>query len=140
MINSIKLFSAFLLVWYGIARWMVLAGTNQESIDWLANSTGNFVALLSIGYLIYTILNIDKLKNYMSYVSYIALSTGLWVMNAKFLADMIAIYLKSKLAADFGFVMLDIAILAYYTLILRYCYITSTNKTANSVLAVSVAE
>lgn len=68
MINSIKLFSAFLLVWYGIARWMVLAGTNQESIDWLANSTGNFVALLSIGYLIYTILNIDKLKNYMSYV------------------------------------------------------------------------
>jgi hypothetical protein len=141
MALAIKILSGLLLVWYGVARWMVLAGANNESIDWLANSTGNFIALFSILYLIYTIINIDKVgKNTAVKIMFISSSMYLWLINAKFLADMIAIFGKSHSSVDFGFVMLDVAVLAYYTIVLRFCKLTLNNKVSTDVANIALSK
>jgi len=134
MSNLVKIFSAFLLMWYGIARWIILGITNEASIDWLTNSFGNFIAVCSIVYLLFSIFkpNPQKVK------WFVDVTKALTGINAYFLVTMIAIYLKSKSMADFGYLMLDISILSYFIIVLKICYMTNDNSNQEKSIEIPV--
>ena len=127
MSNKLKVAAAFLLVWYGVARWMVLGITND--FEWLGNSFGNFIALVSIVYLVYNIMH-DKhsIKPVVIDATFF-----LTAVNAYFLTTMFFAFLADKTPSNFGYVMLDVYILGFYTIMLKSCYMNlhNTNVTAN---------
>jgi hypothetical protein len=133
MSNQLKVFSGFLLAWYGIARWLMLGAGNETSIAWLTNSFGSIVALFSIVYLIYSLITITPQKQSLFILS----SIIMFLINLDFLVIMTKEFIEIPSQINFGYFMLDIAILCYYSLILKLCFITKFNKNVTSDINVS---
>jgi hypothetical protein len=130
-IKKLKIASGFLLAWYGFARWVLLAITNQNAADWLANPVANFVALVSTAYMGYVIYQ----KTPTMYHAFVATTRFLFVVNFYFLYTMIVVFIQDRSTINFGYLMLDIFIVFYYSIMLKLCYMTNCNKNVcNSVL------
>lgn len=123
MSNKLKVGAAFLLAWYGFARWIMLGMTNDISVAWLSNPLGNFVALVSIVYLVYTVVKYAPMKSEL----YVDTTYALTAINAYFLVTMFFDFMHQKTMANFGYVMLDVYILLFYSAMLRLCYLTNKN-------------
>ncbi len=123
MSNKLKVGAAFLLAWYGFARWIMLGMTNDISVAWLSNPLGNFVALVSIVYLVYTVVKYAPMKSEL----YVDTTYALTAINAYFLVTMFFDFMHQKTMANFGYVMLDVYILLFYGAMLRLCYLTNKN-------------
>jgi divalent metal cation (Fe/Co/Zn/Cd) transporter len=131
MSNQLRIFSGFMLAWYGIARWILLDKSNDTSQSWLENPLGTFVALISIVYFVYFLIFKTR-KNSYPFV-FFSIATGLlWVTNCYFLFIMAIEFVKVFSPINFGYLMLDIAILSYYSLMIVYCYMTNDNTNAES--------
>ena len=131
MSNQLRIFSGFMLTWYGVARWILLDKSNDTSQAWLENPLGTFVALISIVYLVYFLI----FKTPQKFVPFVffSIATGfLWVTNCYFLFIMSIEFVKVFSPINFGYLMLDIAILSYYSLMIVYCYMTNNNTNAES--------
>ena len=111
-----RFFTATLLIWYLVVRWIVLANTNQLSIEWLLNPSSLFIAFVSIGYLSITLFNNKKDK------SYYMLTVGLFLYNIICVGLMTYDYLKDPSIVNLFYVLLDIIISSYYILNLTICY------------------
>ena len=111
-----RFFTATLLIWYLVVRWIVLANTNQLSIEWLLNPSSLFVAFISIGYLSITLFSNNKDK------SYYMLTVGLFLYNIVCVGLMTYDYLKEPSIVNLFYVILDIIISSYYVLNLTICY------------------
>jgi hypothetical protein len=111
-----RFFTATLLIWYLVIRWIVLANTNQLSIEWLLNPSSLFIAFVSIGYLSITLFNNKKDK------SYYMLTVGLFLYNIICVGLMTYDYLKDPSIVNLFYVLLDIIISSYYILNLTICY------------------
>ena len=123
MSNKLKVGAAFLLAWYGFARWIMLGMTNDISVAWLSNPLGNFVALVSIVYLVYTVVKYAPMISEL----YVDSTYALTAINAYFLVTMFFDFMHQKTMANFGYVMLDVYILLFYGAMLRLCYLTNKN-------------
>lgn len=133
MSNQLKVFSGFLLTWYGIARWLMLGAGNDTSTTWLTNSFGNIVALFSIAYLVYSLIIITPQKQSLFILS----SIIMFLINLDFLIIMTKEFIEIPSQINFGYLMLDIAILCYYSLVLKLCFMTKFNKNVNSEIVIS---
>jgi hypothetical protein len=111
-----RFFTATLLIWYLVVRWIVLANTNQLSIEWLLNPSSLFVAFISIGYLSITLFNNKRDK------SYYMLTVGLFLYNIVCVGLMTYDYLKDPSIVNLFYVLLDVIISSYYILNLTICY------------------
>jgi Zn-dependent protease with chaperone function len=111
-----RFFTAILLIWYLVVRWIVLANTNQLSIEWLLNPSSLFVAFVSIGYLSITLFSNKRDK------SYYMLTVGLFLYNIVCVGLMTYDYLKDPSIINLFYVLLDIIISSYYILNLTICY------------------
>ena len=111
-----RFFTATLLIWYLVVRWIVLANTNQLSIEWLLNPSSLFVAFISIGYLSITLFSNKRDK------SYYMLTVGLFLYNIVCVGLMTYDYLKDPSIVNLFYVLLDIIISSYYILNLTICY------------------
>ena len=111
-----RFFTATLLIWYLVVRWIVLANTNQLSIEWLLNPSSLFVAFISTGYLSITLFSNNKDK------SYYMLTVGLFLYNIVCVGLMTYDYLKEPSIVNLFYVILDIIISSYYVLNLTICY------------------
>jgi hypothetical protein len=129
MSNQLKVFSGFMLAWYGIARWILLDKSNDTSEAWLLNPLGTFVALATIVYLAYFL--IFKIPQKFVPFIFFSISTGLlWAINCYFLFLMTTELIKVFSPINFGYFMLDIVILSYYSLMIVFCYMTNNNTNA----------
>jgi len=135
----IKYLTFGMLAWYVWGRWHILDISNQTSIDWLNNSFGNFIAIVSALYtIIYAlkIIGIDNKKitnklhiNYvMSQFIFILTTTLLALINGFFLFEMVIIFVSGPTFVNFLYLLLDISIFFYYVIILNLCAITYNNK------------
>ncbi len=111
-----RFFTAILLIWYLIVRWIMLANTNQLSIQWLLNPSSLFIAFISVGYLSITLFSNNRDK------SYYMLTVGLFLYNIICVGLMTYDYLKDPSIVNLFYVMLDIIISSYYVLNLTICY------------------
>lgn len=111
-----RFFTAILLIWYLMVRWIMLANTNQLSIEWLLNPSSLFVAFISIGYLSITLFSNTRDK------SYYMLTVGLFLYNIVCVGLMTYDYLKDPSIVNLFYVILDIIISSYYVLNLTICY------------------
>jgi len=111
-----RFFTATLLIWYLVVRWIVLANTNQLSMEWLLNPSSLFVAFVSIGYLSITLFSNKRDK------SYYMLTVGLFLYNIVCVGLMTYDYLKDPSIVNLFYVLLDIIISSYYILNLTICY------------------
>lgn len=111
-----RFFTATLLIWYLVVRWIILANTNQLSIEWLLNPSSLFVAFISIGYLSITLFSNKRDK------SYYMLTVGLFLYNIVCVGLMTYDYLKDPSIINLFYVLLDIIISSYYILNLTICY------------------
>jgi hypothetical protein len=111
-----RFFTAILLIWYLSIRWVMLANTNQLSIEWLLNPSSLFVAFISIGYLSITLFSNNRDK------SYYMLTVGLFLYNIVCVGLMTYDYLKDPSIVNLFYVLLDIIISSYYILNLTICY------------------
>ena len=111
-----RFFTAILLIWYLSIRWVMLANTNQLSIEWLLNPSSLFVAFISVGYLSITLFSNNRDK------SYYMLTVGLFLYNIVCVGLMTYDYLKDPSIVNLFYVMLDIIISSYYVLNLTICY------------------
>lgn len=133
MSNKLKVGAAFLLAWYGFARWIMLGMTNDISVVWLSNPLGNFVALVSIVYLVYTIVKYAPMKSQL----YVDTTYALTAINAYFLVTMFFDFMHQITMANFGYVMLDVYILLFYGATLKLCYLTNKNTNITPPVEVS---
>lgn len=133
MYNHLKIFSAFLLSWYGILRWILLDKSNDTSQAWLINPFGTFVALISIVYLVYFIITKCPQKSY----GFIFATFILFLVNLYFLFVMSCDFIQVFNPINFGYLTLDIFILSYYGLTLSLCYMTKFNKNINENINIS---
>lgn len=131
-IDKLKIVSMFLLVWYGVMRWIMLPATNQASVDWLADPFGNLLACISIIYLVYSIIivNPQNSKIFM-YCTFIILMCNIFCLY-----DMTKIFIFDCSPANFGYEMLDIGILTFYILMMLLCIITNRNSIFNCALKI----
>lgn len=111
-----RFFTALLLIWYLVIRWIVLANTNQLSMEWLLNPSSLFIAFVSIGYLSITLFSKERNK------SYYMLTFGLFLYNIVCVGLMTYDYLKDPSGVNLFYVLLDILISSYYILNLTICY------------------
>lgn len=111
-----RFFTAILLIWYLAIRWVMLANTNQLSIEWLLNPSSLFVAFISVGYLSITLFSNNRDK------SYYMLTVGLFLYNIVCVGLMTYDYLKDPSIVNLFYVILDIIISSYYVLNLTICY------------------
>jgi hypothetical protein len=134
--KQIKILTVGLLVWYLWARWHVLDITNATSKEWLSNSLGNYVAILSGAYLL-----INSMKLFFNIKT---ISIGLKIINIKsvfalsiinsfFLFEMSIIFVIEHSFINFLYVLLDIAIVYYYILVLKICAMNIFNSTKDGV-------
>ncbi len=128
MSNTLKIFSGFLLAWYGVARWILLDKSNDTAQAWLENPLGTFVALVSIVYLVYFIISKTPQKSIFFWIA----TLMLWAVNCCFLFIMLFEFIKVSSPINFGYVMLDVAILSYYSLEIVFCLMTKNNTNAES--------
>ena len=128
MSNTLKIFSGFLLSWYGIARWILLDKSNDTAQAWLENPLGTFVALVSIVYLVYFIISKTPQKSIFFWIA----TSMLWAVNCYFLFIMLFEFIKVSSPINFGYVMLDVAILSYYSLEIVFCLMTKNNTNVES--------
>lgn len=133
MSNKLKVGAAFLLAWYGFARWIMLGMTNDISVAWLSNPLGNFIALISIVYLVYAIMQDVPMKSQL----FVDTTYLLTAVNAYFLVTMFFAFMHEKSMANFGYLMLDVYILLFYCAMLRLCYLTNANKNITPPVEVS---
>jgi hypothetical protein len=117
--------SMILLAWYGGMRWILLASSNIDSKEWLANSFGTLLAFASIIYILYFVIfgRVNRL--------FVFITLAMWLCNLWCLIDMTRIFIHDFTPVNFGYEFLDISILTYYTLVLRYCALTVKNQSAN---------
>ncbi len=111
-----RFFTTILLIWYLVVRWIMLANTNQLSIEWLLNPSSLFVAFVSVGYLSITLFSNNRDK------SYYMLTVGLFLYNIVCVGLMTYDYLKDPSIVNLFYVILDIIISSYYVLNLTICY------------------
>lgn len=128
MNNTLKICSGFLLSWYGVARWILLDKSNDTSQAWLENPLGTFIALVSIVYLVYFIISKTPQKSIFFWIA----TSMLWIVNCYFLFIMFVEFIKISSPINYGYVMLDIAILSYYSLKIIFCLMTKNNTNAES--------
>lgn len=121
----LKVSSLILFSWYGIFRWIILNNGNPESHDWLSNPMGNFIAMITILYLINFIFStkINKL--------FIVSTIALFILNIWCLIKMTIIFINDCSPINFGYEVMDISILFYYVVMMRYCYLTYHNNSVN---------
>jgi len=111
-----RFFTAILLIWYLAIRWVMLANTNQLSIEWLFNPSSLLIAFISIGYLSITLFSKERNK------TYYMLSLGLFLYNLACVGLMTFDYLKDPSTINLFYVVLDILITTYYILNISLCY------------------
>ena len=125
MHNFLKIFSGFLLFWYGILRWILLDKSNNS---WVYNNFGNIVAFISIVF----ILNFLYIQIPQKIKIFIISTIGLFFINFYFLCLMTIEFIKFSSPMNFGFLILDVTILTYYCLMIKLCYMTNLNKNIQS--------
>jgi len=114
MNNLLKLSSFCLLLWYAVLRWMLLSASNLASQSWLANPFGSILAILTIVYLIVTLL-----KSHTNFKPFYFMYTILlWLLNFYCLFTMTNIFFKNPSCVNIGYEMLDILIVLFYSSIL----------------------
>ena len=124
MYKYLKISTLVLLFWYVGLRGILLAMSNESSIDWMKNPTGTSIALCSLVYLgfAYAFLPIKK-------PTYFILATiGLFLANLYCLEEMTKLFIHDFTLINFAYFLLDCYILSYYSVMWRYCCITSDNK------------
>ena len=107
----------FLIVWYGIARWILLSTSNPESQTWASNTLGNSMAIVIGVYLLAFVFmsTIQKSK------LYFFVTIVLTLFNAWCLSGMCGIFIKDPSPVNFGYVMLDISILTFFNVMCIFC-------------------
>jgi hypothetical protein len=124
MYKYLKISTLVLLFWYVGLRGILLAMSNESSIDWMKNPIGTSIALCSLVYLgfAYAFLPIKK-------PTYFILATmGLFLANLYCLEEMTKLFIHDFTLINFAYFLLDCYILSYYSVMWRYCCITSDNK------------
>lgn len=111
-----RIFTIMLLIWYVVVRWIVLANTNQLSIEWLLNPASLFIAFVSIAYLAITLLS--KIRD----TGYYALTVGLFLFNAICVGLMSNDYLQDPSHINLFYVLSDVVIVIYYLIQLTICF------------------
>ena len=111
-----RFFTALLLIWYLVIRWVMLANTNQLSLEWLFNPSSLFIAFVSIGYLSITLFTKERNK------SYYMLTSGLFLYNLICVGLMTYDYLLDSSLINLFYVCLDILITTYYILNISICW------------------
>lgn len=128
MMNKIiGISSSILLSWYAIFRWIILDKSNQAAIDWLSDPMGNLTAILSIVYMLYTLYKLYDNKVPQNAITTSFVTPMLCFINFAFLLQMIAIFVKGPNLQNMFYLLLDIFILFYYTVMVKLCYMTNRN-------------
>lgn len=129
--KQIKILTIGLLVWYLWARWHVLDITNATSKEWLANSLGNYVAVVSAIYLIINaiklFLNIKTINIGLQVINIMSIF-ALSIINSFFLFEMSLIFVTEHTFTNLLYLLLDIMIVYYYVITLNLCTVTYNNK------------
>lgn len=126
MVKYLKINTLIMLSWYGCLRWVFLAISNQTSVDWLQNPISFFIAMYSIMYLGFTIALLMFSTKKPSY--FVGASIALFIANAYCLIEMTNLFIKDFTVVNFAYFLLDCYILSYYTVMWRFCCMTSDNK------------
>ena len=131
-LKQIGVFTFAMALWYFIFRWVLLGSTGDSAEDWLNNVTSLVIALYSLAFLGYnmylTYYPRAKHPNLLLIRLYLLSTLCLWIWNLYCLGEMISLFIKEFTPINFGYLMLDVSILSYYTILVRFCYATYTNK------------
>lgn len=131
-LQKIGNFTFAVSVWYYIFRWVLLGSTGDSADDWLNNVSSLVIALYSIGFLGYTMYLTyypnAKHPNVLGIKIFLLSTMCLWIWNLYCLGEMIDLFIHEFTPINFGYLMLDVSILSYYTILVRLCYVTYTNK------------
>lgn len=125
MIKYLKINTLILLAWYGGLRWLLLAISNEASIDWLKDPISFFITIYSLIYLgfAYAILP-NKQPKY-----FIGATIALFFANFYCLFEMTKLFIHETSIINFAYFMLDCFILSYYGVMWRFACLTVDNKT-----------
>lgn len=124
MYKYLKISTLVLLFWYVGLRGILLAMSNESSIDWMKNPIGTSIALCSLVYLSFAYAFLPTKKP-----TYFILATmGLFLANLYCLEEMTKLFIHDFTLINFAYFLLDCYILSYYSVMWRYCCITSDNK------------
>ncbi len=134
LMNQIKNFAWMLFIWYFFLRWIILNNSNSTSQDWGSNPFGNILALSTIVYLFYFIVTTNPTKSVIFRISTIAL----WLSNLAALLMMTKIFKSDPTPLNFGYEMLDIFILLFYSVLLLLCFMGIYNNIKCKIVAINV--
>jgi hypothetical protein len=124
MYKYLKISTLALLFWYVGLRGILLAMSNESSIDWMKNPIGTSIALCSLVYLGFAYAFLPTKKP-----TYFILATmGLFLANLYCLEEMTKLFIHDFTLINFAYFLLDCYILSYYSVMWRYCCMTSDNK------------
>ncbi len=115
--SFVRISSTFMLVWFLILRWFVLALTCESSVAWLHDPLSAGIFIYTMGFLI-AIMSIPKEYQSQLFVESVILST----IHGICLVLMLKLYGEEPTFANYNFLLLDALIFAYSVLMATVCW------------------